>query len=263
MLRAVAVSPRQTDREALIGVAEELLASRDELAGEITDAVLARVPYYAAVGSAGAARVRESVLPDITLMYERVRDGRDGTPPDVSDSLVRGRACAAYGVPLAELLKAHRIGGRMMWQAFAEKADSAQLEAADITEAATLMWEVHDLCTQATAEGFAQEASERLLADHERRSGSLLITNAAPHFWSCYYEGRSPTATRSPSLPPVYACPPRVPTSRSSPKHPTRGSTRCLTSRCSYEPTATPPPGSSSQTRSSASSTSPTVARTP
>jgi len=83
--------------------------------------VLARVPYYAAVGGAGAARVRESVLPDITLMFERVRDGRDGTPPDVSESLLRGRTCAAHGVPLAELLKAHRIGGRMMWQAFAEE----------------------------------------------------------------------------------------------------------------------------------------------
>ena len=180
MLRAVAVSPRQMSREALIGVAEELLARRDQLAGEITDAVLARVPYYAAVGRAGAAAVRESVLPDITLMYERVRDGRDGTPPDVSESLERGRVCAAHGVPLAELLKAHRIGGRMMWEAFAEKADSAALEAGDITEAATLMWEVHDLCTQATAEGFAQEAAERLLAEHARRSALLELLLRGP-----------------------------------------------------------------------------------
>jgi hypothetical protein len=73
MLLRVAVSPRQASREALIGVAEELLARRDELAEEITEAVVARVPYYAALGSAGAARVRESVLPDITHMYERVR----------------------------------------------------------------------------------------------------------------------------------------------------------------------------------------------
>lgn len=173
MLLRVAVSPRQASREALIGVAEELLARRDELAEEITEAVVARVPYYAALGSAGAARVRESVLPDITHMYERVREGREGTLPDVSGSLVRGRVCAAHGVPLAELLKAHRTGGRMMWQAFAQQADSAALEASDISEAATLMWEVHDLCTQATAEGFAQEASERLLADHERRSALL------------------------------------------------------------------------------------------
>jgi hypothetical protein len=180
MLRDVAVSSRQTSRKALIGAAEELLARRDELAGEITDAVVARVPYYAAVGSAGAARVRESVLPDITLMFERVRDGRDGRPPDVSESLVRGRVCAAHGVPLAELLKAHRIGGRMMWQAFAEKADSAALDASEISEAATLMWEVHDLCTQATAEGFAQEASERLVADHERRSALLELLLRGP-----------------------------------------------------------------------------------
>ena len=180
MLARVAVSSRQTSREALIGVAEELLARRDELAGEITNAVLARVPYYAAVGSAGAAGVRESVLPDIALMYERVRDGRDGAPPDVSESLMRGRVCAAHGVPLAELLKAHRIGGRMMWQAFADRADSAELAAGDVIEAATLMWEVHDLCTQATAEGFAQEASERLLADHERRSALLELLLRGP-----------------------------------------------------------------------------------
>lgn len=180
MLRAVAVSPRQTSREALIAVAEELLGRHDELAEEITDAVLARVPYYAALGPAGAVAVRESVLPDIAQMYERVRDGRDGTPPDVSGSLVRGRVCAAHGVPLAELLKAHRIGGRMMWQAFAQMADSAELEASDISEAATLMWEVHDLCTQATAEGFAQEASERLLADHERRSALLDLLLRGP-----------------------------------------------------------------------------------
>jgi PucR C-terminal helix-turn-helix domain len=180
MLRDVAVSSRQTSREALIGAAEELLARRDELAGQIADAVLARVPYYAAVGNAGAARVRASVLPDITLMFERVRDGREGAPPDVSESLARGRACAAHGVPLAELLKAHRIGGRMMWQAFAEEADSAALEASEISQAATLMWEVHDLCTQATAEGFAQEASERLLADHERRSALLDLLLRGP-----------------------------------------------------------------------------------
>jgi hypothetical protein len=173
MLRRVAVSPRQASREALIGVAEELLGRRDVLAGEITAAVVARVPYYAALGTEGAIRVRESVLPDITHMYQRVRDGHDGAPPDVSGSLLRGRVCAAHGVPLAELLKGHRIGGRMMWQAFAQQASSAELEASDISEAATLMWEVHDLCTQATAEGFAQEASERLLADHERRSALL------------------------------------------------------------------------------------------
>lgn len=180
MLGDVAISPRQTSREALIGVAEALLARRDELAEEITDTIIARVPYYAAAGAAGAARVRQSVRPDITLMYERVRDGRDGTPPDVSESLVRGRVCAAQGVPLAELLKAHRIGGRMMWQAFADKADSAALEASDVTDAATLMWEVHDLCTQATAEGFAQEASERLVADHERRSALLELLLRGP-----------------------------------------------------------------------------------
>jgi hypothetical protein len=42
------------------------------------------------------------------------------------------------------------------------------------------MWEVHDLCTQATAEGFAQEASERLLADHERRSALLDLLLRGP-----------------------------------------------------------------------------------
>ena len=163
-----------------MGVADELLARRDALAEEITDAVLARVPYYAAAGSVAAAGVRESVLPDITLMYERVRDGRHGTAPDVSASLLRGRACAAHGVPLAELLKAHRIGGRMMWQAFADAAGTAELEAGEISEAATLMWEVHDLCTQATAEGWAQEASEMVLADHHRRSALLELLLRGP-----------------------------------------------------------------------------------
>ena len=67
-----------------------------------------------------------------------------------------------------------------MWQAFAERADSAALEASHISEAATLMWEVHDLCTQATAEGFAQEASERVVADHERRSALLDLLLQGP-----------------------------------------------------------------------------------
>jgi hypothetical protein len=42
------------------------------------------------------------------------------------------------------------------------------------------MWEVHDLCTQATAEGFAQEATERLVADHERRSALLELLLRGP-----------------------------------------------------------------------------------
>ena len=68
----------------------------------------------------------------------------------------------------------------MMWQAFAEMANSVALESTDISEAATLMWEVHDLCTQTTAEGFAQEASERLVADHERRSALLELLLRGP-----------------------------------------------------------------------------------
>ena len=173
------------------------LARDTDSDAERREAVVRVLDYYLHTASAGS-RVLNPVRPRITL-----EPPQPGVVPELlsyasetlawfeaeRQVLIAAIAQASDGgfdqhawqlPPSGWVLKAHRIGGRMMWQAFAERADSAELEAADITDAATLMWEVHDLCTQATAEGFAQEASERLLADHERRSALLELLLRGP-----------------------------------------------------------------------------------
>jgi PucR C-terminal helix-turn-helix domain/GGDEF-like domain len=141
---------------------------RNELGERIAAAVLSRVDYYETVGEEATARLLSVVLGDVDFLLTAVSDGGDIDGLDTTPAYHRGRHGAAEGFPLADLLQTHRVGGRLLWEAFAEEARRVSLDAVEVSRAASRVWEIHDVCMQAIAEGYADRSSELRVVDHDR-----------------------------------------------------------------------------------------------
>lgn len=85
-----------------------------------------------------------------------------GAPRDLEPARIAGRVKAERGVPLAALLHAFRLGGRLIWS---ELTDAAAGRAPEILLAmATDVWELVDVYSDAAADAY-REAADRLALD--------------------------------------------------------------------------------------------------
>jgi hypothetical protein len=159
--------------EALRVLGGALLDELDALADRLTVMVLQREPVYAEREMVEELRTacRANMQRGVQVIADQVPQGVD--PEDTS--LQTGSLRARQGVPLEVVLKAYRLGGRVMWEAllntsrgrFSGRYDSALLDAA------SYVWRVNDSSSSALVQAYRLEELRLQSHDLGRRHAVL------------------------------------------------------------------------------------------
>ena len=122
------------------------------------------------------ASCHDNILRVLELLAEAVADDRQAPGPGVAAdpaydaARATGRRRAEQGLPLDDVLRSFRLGGRLIWEDLVEQGAVA-LEAGDLREVGTRLWEVVDetsaqvAATYHLAERAAVRADEQLRAE--------------------------------------------------------------------------------------------------
>jgi PucR C-terminal helix-turn-helix domain/GGDEF-like domain len=149
-------------------------ALRDDLPA-LTDRIVARIrteiPFYAGQGIVTRDDLRESVRANIDYILASLT----GTAtPNLSAPHATGRARAAQGAPLAEMLTAYRVGVAELWTAMATTARGLTgLPDKDVIALAGAVFAVQNTYSDAALAAYRDEARE-MLRTRERERAALV-----------------------------------------------------------------------------------------
>jgi PucR C-terminal helix-turn-helix domain/GGDEF-like domain len=159
--------------EALRVLGSALLDDVDGLADRLTVLVLQREPLYAERDMIEELRAacRANLERGVQVIADQVPDGID--PEDTSCDTGRRRARA--GVPLEVVLRAYRLGGRVLWEALLEASRRRFAGAYDeaLLDAASYVWRVNDSSSSALVHAYRQEELRAHSHDLGRRHAVL------------------------------------------------------------------------------------------
>jgi hypothetical protein len=159
--------------EALRVLGAALLDDVDGLADRLTVLVLQREPLYAERDMIDELRsaCRANLERGVQVIADQVPDGVD--PEDTS--CATGRRRAREGVPLEVVLRAYRLGGRVVWEALVEvsrRRFAGGFEEA-LLDAASYVWRVNDSSSSALVRAYRQEELRLQSHDLGRRHAVL------------------------------------------------------------------------------------------
>ncbi|PRX45890.1 PucR-like helix-turn-helix protein [Prauserella shujinwangii] len=162
-------------KAALHTLSRVLLENLESLADRLTLVVLQREPSYAQLGVAAPDELRENLRGNL----ERGIQSLGATVPEGADpqdtSIETGRVRARQGVPLEAVLRAYRLGGRVIWEGllatsrerFAGRFDHALLDAAGY------VWKVIDSSSSALVDAYRLEEARLRSQELSRRHAFL------------------------------------------------------------------------------------------
>jgi len=159
--------------EALRVLGAALLDDVDGLADRLTVLALQREPLYAERDMIEELRAscRANLERGVQVIADQVPDGID--PEDTSCDTGRRRARA--GVPLEVVLRAYRLGGRVLWEALLEASRRRSAGEYDeaLLDAASYVWRVNDSSSSALVQAYRQEELRLQSHDLGRRHAVL------------------------------------------------------------------------------------------
>lgn len=168
---ARALPPQAHDALRVLGAA--LLDDVDVLADRLTVMALQREPVYAELDLVDELRTacRINLERGMQVVADRVPTGVE--PEDTSRQT--GRRRARQGVPLESVLRAYRLGGRVMWEALLEASRVRFSGAYDepLLDAAAYVWRVNDNSAAALVEAYRLEELRLQSHDLSRRHAVL------------------------------------------------------------------------------------------
>jgi hypothetical protein len=171
-LRWSAVSTKGT----LFRLIELMLARLDEVTDRVTDALVARIPAYAAMDGVTLRTVREIVRANFQLCLVTIREARPPSRDELEQFAASARRRAREGIPLEVLLQAYRMGFSLFWEIVREQSQDPELrdlEAAQ--EIASGLLRYLDHVSTAVSENYLAER-DRLVADIDREQRALFHT---------------------------------------------------------------------------------------
>jgi PucR C-terminal helix-turn-helix domain/GGDEF-like domain len=159
--------------DALRALGSVLIDEIDVLADRLTVMVLQREPVYAErdlveeLRSACGANLERGVQ----VIAQQVPEGVD--PEDTSRRT--GRRRARQGVPLEVVLRAYRLGGRVLWEALLSTSRGRFSGAYDtaLLDAASYVWRVNDSSSSALVQAYRLEELRMQSHDLSRRHAVL------------------------------------------------------------------------------------------
>ncbi|MFD9354480.1 PucR family transcriptional regulator [Streptomyces sp. NPDC060031] len=159
--------------ERIVEEIREDLSRRIALtADRLADRTLAEDAAYAAL--LGRPELRERFHHTLSRVVEALARDPHGLPSGLADARATGSLRAGQGLPLASLLRAYRLGGRLLWQTLTEAVaahDPAALPG--LLPGAAVLWDVLDQLTDAAAESYRRAEAVHRDAERERRAALL------------------------------------------------------------------------------------------
>lgn len=149
-------------------LAAALAEAVETMADRLVDRIAAGDPSYAQTGLLTEEQLRHTCLENLTSMIGVLA----GTGPlQLYAARAAGRLKAEQGIPVASLLHAYRLGGRLVWEELTER--SAGPGDPRLHDLATRLWELVDLYSDAAVESYRE--TEVLLAHSDAQAQSRLI----------------------------------------------------------------------------------------
>ncbi|MDQ3946167.1 MAG: helix-turn-helix domain-containing protein [Actinomycetota bacterium] len=146
----------------------ELLDEVPELADRLVEWIRAESPPYGFSTAVTPEDLRRSCADNLTEMLRRLA-GQDIQDPEAP--VATGRRRAEQGFPLAEVLHAFRLGGRVIWDELVARARRAGPEATDVlVDTASSLWEMIDDYSVLVAAAYQERMAELSRMDAERRT---------------------------------------------------------------------------------------------
>jgi hypothetical protein len=141
----------------------------------LTDRVVARIraeiPFYAGQDVVTQDDLRESVRANVDYILASLTGP---ATPNLGAPHATGRARAAQGAPLAEMLTAYRVGVEELWSAMAGTArDLPGVSAGDVIDLAAAVFAVQNTYSDAALAAYRDEARE-MLRTQERERAALV-----------------------------------------------------------------------------------------
>ncbi|PXY22284.1 PucR family transcriptional regulator [Prauserella muralis] len=162
-------------REALHTLSRVLIDNLESLADRLTIMVLQREPAYAQLGMANPDELRDNLRGNIQRGLQSLGDVvPEGDDPQ-DTSIETGRVRARQKVPLEAVLRAYRLGGRVIWEGllatsrerFGGYYDHALLDAAGY------VWRVIDSSSAALVDAYRLEEARLRSQELSRRHAFL------------------------------------------------------------------------------------------
>ncbi|KAA0021698.1 PucR family transcriptional regulator [Antrihabitans cavernicola] len=143
-------------------LAADLLRSLPELSEELTERIVVAESLYLKSTLLTKEQLYTTCHDNLAAMLGRLA----GTVPLQLDAAkAAGRLKAERGVPLAALLHAFRLGGRLIWEHLMQRADGNGTHA--LLDTAAELWDLVDLCSDVAAESYRETADNRAREDAE------------------------------------------------------------------------------------------------
>lgn len=159
MSNATAVSPPSAHE-----LVAPLLGAVDDLADELVRRILSAEHAYAESSLLSPAQLRAACRANVV---EMVGDLAGERPVDLEAARAAGRLKAEQGVPLAALLHAFRLGGRLIWEELMARSDGDASRT--LLEMAAQVWALVDVCSDAAAEAYRISIDARAEQDADAR----------------------------------------------------------------------------------------------
>ncbi len=149
-------------------LAAALAADVESMSAELVIRIAAADSSYAQTGLLTEEQLHMTCRQNLTSMI----DGLAGAGPlRLRSARDAGRLKAEQGIPVASLLHAYRLGGRLVWEELTARADGPG--DARLHDLATRLWELVDLYSDAAVEAYRE--TEVLLAHSDAQVQSRLV----------------------------------------------------------------------------------------
>lgn len=160
-------------RDALAVVAELRSMRVPDLTGRLVATILAGSANYASGEQVPRADLERSCHDNIDRVLELLAHAlADGLPEDArfyDAARATGHRRAEQGLPLHDVLQSFRIGGRLIWDDLVEQAHDL-LDAGDLREVGTRLWEVVDETSAQVAASYHETERSLIRADEQRKA---------------------------------------------------------------------------------------------
>jgi hypothetical protein len=159
---------------AVQSLAERVLERVPALADELVRTIEEQNPGYRTMAVVPRDELRNSCRDNLTRVLQLIAQPGPGTGPPGSPEYydaawATGRRRAAQGMPLDDVLRSFRLGGRVVWEALIDQAHADHLaDVAGLLDVATRVWEVVDATSAQVAAAYHFAEGDLLRADAHR-----------------------------------------------------------------------------------------------
>jgi PucR C-terminal helix-turn-helix domain len=172
-MKCMTPSTKMSHHETTAGIIASLRTSLPELTERIVARIRAEIPFYALQDIVPPDDLRASVRDNIDYILASLT----GTAtPNLSAPHATGRARAAQGAPLAEMLTGYRVGVAELWSAMAATARALPgIQVGDVIDLAGAVFAVQNTYSDAALAAYRDEAREILRAQERERSALVEV----------------------------------------------------------------------------------------